>query len=726
MMKTLFKIFLYFFLTVAFILIAGLIYLNFQYTRLDNYTTPDPMKQDATIYAGTAKNSGSENLNLIPLPAKVVFTGGSFTMRDQITFSCPEDATEDAAAFLARNLSRECKSVRSGALISFNRNNALPAQGYTLDIRQGAVNIGFSSPEGMWYAIVSLKVLDHNYKGKIPCVNIEDSPDLAVRGVMLDISRDKVPAPATLQHIAQLLSDLKYNHLELYIEGFSFAYPSFTDLWEGKETPVTGEEIRQLDAFCREHFINLVPNQNALGHMMQWLATDKYADLAECPDGYKLMGLIDIKGTLDPSDPRSLELVTRMTDDLLPNFSSSDFNVNLDEPFELGTGKNKKLAEEKGIGRIYLDYALKLHSMVKERGKNMLMWADIVLKHPELIPDIPRDITLLDWGYEASYPYEKHTKLLHDSGIKYMVCPGTNSWTSITGRTKNMLATISSAAINGTKNGAVGLLVTDWGDMGHWQYLPVSYAGYVAGAGLSWNSAGSDKMPLSRFLNSYVFCDPSGIMGELALELGDYQRFEEFPMVNMTTTMMAFQLGLRDKVIIDAFGNKMIKGLRELAGSISPESMDELERNYKQRHQYDFEGMKTFLANGEMALSKASPSCPDSTLVKAEYFNAIRLVRLGCDLKEFITKRNDLKIAEQREKLIALRDTCRAYLDENQRLWLERNKPGGYVRSTSSLVGLINQIDEQLKMTEKPALVRIVKKFFERGATAAIALYLGK
>ena len=29
----------------------------------------------------------------------------------------------------------------------------------------------------------------------------------------------------------------------------------------------------------------------------------------------------------------------------------------------------------------------------------------------------------------------------------------------------------------------MGMLLTDWGDMGHWQYLPVSYAGYTAGAG---------------------------------------------------------------------------------------------------------------------------------------------------------------------------------------------------------------------------------------------------
>jgi hypothetical protein len=75
---------------------------------------------------------------------------------------------------------------------------------------------------------------------------------------MLDISRNKIPTIETLKVIAQLLADLKYNHLELYIEGFSFAYPSFRRLWEGKETPLTGDEIKELDAFCRSGFIDLV------------------------------------------------------------------------------------------------------------------------------------------------------------------------------------------------------------------------------------------------------------------------------------------------------------------------------------------------------------------------------------------------------------------------------------------------------------------------------------
>jgi hypothetical protein len=50
-------------------------------------------------------------------------------------------------------------------------------------------------------------------------------------------------------------------------------------------------------------------------------------------------------------------------------------------------------------------------------------------------------------------------------------------------------------AHNGRENGAVGYLITDWGDNGHWQTLPISYLGFVAGAGLAWNAEVSDEVP---------------------------------------------------------------------------------------------------------------------------------------------------------------------------------------------------------------------------------------
>jgi hypothetical protein len=403
--------------------------------------------------------------------------------------------------------------------------------------------------------------------------------------------------------ITHFLSDLKFNHLELYIEGFSFAYPTFTQLWEGSETPLTGEEIRQLDAFCLENGIDLVPNQNSLGHMTAWLATQEYQDLAECPGGYKLLGLISMKSTLDPNDPRSLGLITRMTDDLLPNFTSDYFNVNLDEPFELGEGKSKKECRKKGVDQVYLDYALRMHEMVTARDKKMMMWGDIVLKHPGIMSQLPNDVLLLDWGYEAGYPFDRNGRKFDSAGISFLVCPGTSSWTSITGRTDNMLNNIENAAVNGKKHHARGLLVTDWGDMGHWQYLPVSYAGYATAGALGWNSTTASVMPLRQFLDSYLYEDPEGQMAGFTLDMGEYNQFEEFQMFNMTTTMLAFQFGLRDRVVARAIFQKVIQGITAMMKDVAPDMLDTVNMRITNRKSFEYNRLLEFLDKQESLLS---------------------------------------------------------------------------------------------------------------------------
>jgi len=723
--------FLYLFLAIFGLILIIVILLNVYYSVLENKQARqmNGLKEatgDHAITVPSATTVREEGtLNLIPVPKKVKFTGGSYILPWKIIFSVADSLKDVAGKYLKIIPSEEQIYTSGGGNMVFIHNESLPVQGYILKIIPGRVTIEYSKRQGLWYALVSLKVMNLNYSGTIPCVTIEDSPDLEVRGLMLDISRDKVPTRETLIEVAQLLSDLKYNHLELYIEGFSFAYPSFKKLWEGKETPITGEDIEVLDAFCRDHFIDLVPNQNSLGHMMQWLATDEYKDLAECPKGYKIMGLEDMKGTLDPNDPRSLGLVTKMTDDLLPHFTSGSFNVNLDEPFELGKGKSKKLAEKTGVGRVYLDYALKMQSLLTDRNKKMLMWGDIVLKHPNLITLIPKNITLLDWGYEAGYPFEKNSKTLQEAGLDYMVCPGTNSWTTITGRTDNMLATIGSAAKNGVSHGAKGMLLTDWGDMGHWQYLPVSYAGYTVGAALSWNSRSENEMALAKFLNCYVFRDVKGIMGNLALDLGRYCRFEEFPMLNMTTTMMALRLGLRDKIMVNAIFDKIITGISEMMGEIAPEMVEGFKEQYKNRHKFDHQGLNDFLQSKEELLMESSIGTPDSSLVKDEYLNAIRLIRFGSGLKGYIENRSSLSPDDQKSQLKVLRELGTKYLEENKRLWLSRNKPGGYDRSTALLNNLMNQIDSRIILLEKPAPARWYNRLFERTGSAGAALYIG-
>jgi hexosaminidase len=663
-------------------------------------------------------------LNLIPLPKKVQFSGGNISFPSTIVYSVADSLKTDAGNYLQMLSGIRVKNNSEGENIQFSYRKTLPAQGYTLNINPDKITIEYSTRQGMYYAIVSLKVLNQNYSGKIPCVYIEDSPDLEVRGLMLDISRDKVPTIKTLLGVAQLLSDLKYNHLELYIEGFSFAYPSFKKLWEGKETPITGEEIQTLDTFCRAHFIDLVPNQNSLGHMMVWLATDEYKDLAECPKGYKMLGLMSMKTTLDPTDPRSFDLLTKMTDDLLPNFTSGNFNVNLDEPFELGKGKSKEICKKEGEGQVYLDYANKMHDLLTGKNKKMMMWGDIVMRHPELISQIPKDVTVLDWGYESSYPYERHCKTLQSSGLDYMVCPGTNSWTSITGRTDNMLATIELATINATKYGAKGMILTDWGDMGHWQYLPVSYAGYTVGAALSWNSNSAGQLDLGKFISSYVFRDKSSIMGDLALDLGRYNRFEEFPLFNMTTTMLSFQLGLRDKILISAIFDKLMDGINDLMKDLAPEMISVFNENYENRHVFDYQGLQNFIDEKEKLVRDAKIADADSLLIRDEYLNSIKLIRLGAKLQNYIDFRNTLNLQEEKSRLQSMKELGNQYLTENKRLWMIRNKPGGYDRSIALLNTLMQQIDNRLLLLDKSSFARGFNRFLEKIGSAGAVLYL--
>ena len=208
---------------------------------------------------------------------------------------------------------------------------------------------------------------------------------------MLDISRSKVPTLETLFDLVDMFSGWKINHLELYTE-HTFAYENHREVW-AQASPMTGEDILSLDAYCRERFIELVPNQNSFGHMHHWLELPRYNHLAECPEGFELT----LHGhtsqmppfSLNPTDPRSVEFMGELFSELLPHFSSEKFNVGCDETWDVGRGRSARAVEEKGAGRVYLDYLLGIHDLVKRHRRTMHFWGDIIIQHPELVPELP-------------------------------------------------------------------------------------------------------------------------------------------------------------------------------------------------------------------------------------------------------------------------------------------------------------------------------------------------
>ena len=337
---------------------------------------------------------------------------------------------------------------------------------------------------------------------------------------MLDISRGRVPKLETLLDLAEHLADFKINELQLYTE-HTFAYREYKSVWQSWGA-LTGAEIRKLDARCRELGIDLVPNQNSFGHLRHFLEHPKLKNLAEVSAPYE-----DTRGefvrrpsTLAPNHPATLPFLRKLYDELLPNFSSDFFSVGCDETWDLGRGQSKELCKRYGKGRVYLDFLKNIHREVSARDKRMMFWGDIILKYPKLIRELPKNAVALNWGYEANHPFAKEAAQFAKAKIPFYVCPGTSTWQTMIGRHDNALANLRAAAKSGKKSGAIGFLITDWGDGGHPQPLAVSWPMFLAGASLAWNAKAFDESNLISILSRDVFEDSTGKIAAAAFKLG--------------------------------------------------------------------------------------------------------------------------------------------------------------------------------------------------------------
>ncbi|MEM7578121.1 MAG: family 20 glycosylhydrolase [Planctomycetota bacterium] len=421
-----------------------------------------------------------------------------------------------------------CPLATLEAEVSVNASATPHAQGYTLTLLPDAVRIEAHDEAGAFYAQQTLIQMRRQVDdvGGVPCTRIEDWPDFATRGLMLDISRDRVPTMATLFGFIDGLAQLKINQLQLYTE-HTFAYVGHEPVWE-HASPVTPEEIRELDAYCQARFIELVPNQNCFGHMERWLKHVPYRGLAECPDGFVRDDLPEPffspeAKTLNPLDPGSLALVEDLLGQLLPCFASGSVNVGCDETFDLGKGKSKAVCEKRGKGRVYLDFVKKVHRVCEKHGRTVQFWGDIVLHYPELLPEVKAELpgaVALTWGYELDHPFEKETQAFADAGLDYVVCPSTASFVGIGGRSDVAVGNAFKAAEAGLNHGASGLLNTWWGDFGHWQPWAVNSPGIVAGASSSWCGASNRELDVAAALDTLVFSDASARLGESVMELG--------------------------------------------------------------------------------------------------------------------------------------------------------------------------------------------------------------
>jgi hexosaminidase len=319
---------------------------------------------------------------------------------------------------------------------------------------------------------------------------------------MLDVSRDRVPTRETLEWLAGILSATGFNELQLYVE-HTFTYRGHDAVW-ADASPLTHDDMRWLDDHCAAIGVDLVANMNGFGHMERWLEHEEYLPRAECPQGYESLfgGQHSRPGSVAPTADNAAFAV-ELARDIASTVRHPRIHIGGDEPFELGEGASAEDVAVRGRDHVYLEHLNRIIGPLVADGHDVMFWADLFRRDASLMPQIPEGAIGVVWNYEApsdaswmdvipaaaaarlgipddaNLGFVAHARLFIESGVPFWVAPGTSTWNTIIGRNENAAGNIADAVAVGQANGSPGLLLTDWGDNGHWQPLAVSLPSIV-------------------------------------------------------------------------------------------------------------------------------------------------------------------------------------------------------------------------------------------------------
>ncbi len=470
-------------------------------------------------------------MKLLPQPQKITQSESFYRLRysDRITMdvSCPPECYDSALA-----LSREIET-ETGFQIMVDRRNVKPhpgillhidetvgsSEGYSLTVDEEGVRIVGGSATGLHYGIQTLRQIIRQYGCVLPWVTVEDKPDLPARGLFYDVTRGRIPTMEFLKDLAEKCSFYKLNQLHLYIE-HSFLFDGLSEAWRD-DTPLTAGDILELDAYCRKLHVELVPSVASLGHLYKVLRTKTYSHLAEMPEedgaGFSFFNRM-AHHTLDVGQEESLELVYRMLDEYAALFTSRKFNLNGDEPFDLGRGRGKAMAEQIGSHQMYVDWIGKICSHIKEMGLRPMFWGDVILAEPERIRQLPEDTICMNWDYDTVLGRD-HAAKLEAAGANQYLCPGAQGWNQFVNLFHNAYLNIRKMAELAHKHHAEGLLVTEWGDYGHVQDPESSLPGILYAAAMGWNKEIPSEEELNETISVVEYGDPTGSILSVLLTL---------------------------------------------------------------------------------------------------------------------------------------------------------------------------------------------------------------
>lgn len=201
--------------------------------------------------------------------------------------------------------------------------------------------------------------------------------------------RVQVMTPKALHRLVEELAALDYTGIIMEWEA-TFPYRRHATI--SNASAYTPAEVKSFLAHCNDLGLEVIPLQQCFGHVEYILRHPRYQHLQEDERDRCQFCARKIKGVQ--------KLVRELLADLREFHSGQWLHLGGDETYLLGHCREcRDYAEKHGLARLYTEFMSVMLHEAKQAGFKPLIWADMLLKHPECIDLLPKDTVLIDWNY---------------------------------------------------------------------------------------------------------------------------------------------------------------------------------------------------------------------------------------------------------------------------------------------------------------------------------------
>ncbi len=434
-------------------------------------------------------------------------------------------------------------------------------EGYLLIVQSDRILLSASSEKGIFYGIQSLGFLLNAYKDQkqMPAVAIRDWPDLKMRGITDDFSRGQVSTLDNFKKIIRFLARHKMNVYMPYMEDL-YQFDNYPSIGKNRGA-LTKAEIIELQDYAEKYHVKIIPIFQTLGHYENILLMPEFRHLAEFPGA----------ASLNINNPEIYDFLDKMLAEIVPLFRSEYFHIGADESWDVGKYATARLAERHGLASVHAMHYRRIFKMLEKYDKKIMMYGDIILNHPTILNEIPKDIIMFDWHYWPAVHYSS-AETFSKAGQPFIVSAGVHNWRRIFPNMIDALANIKQLTLDGYNNGAIGSITSNWGDYGAMNLREFNYYPYAYSAAVSWNTNEADlfdfeKRFMARFFGS---SDPAlaniyHILNDMSAQI-DWLRMVGHPfypieenMINLTRRAHSF----------DHYGRQLNRTIEALRGQLN-------------------------------------------------------------------------------------------------------------------------------------------------------------